>query len=43
MLALSIACLLAALVWAYLVVGHGAFWRAAEWLPATQGLSLIHI
>jgi hopene-associated glycosyltransferase HpnB len=37
MLALSIACLLAALVWAYLVAGHGAFWRAAEWLPTTQG------
>jgi hopene-associated glycosyltransferase HpnB len=37
MLALSIACLLAALVWVYLVAGHGAFWRAAEWLPATQG------
>ncbi|MFY9926872.1 MAG: glycosyltransferase [Streptosporangiaceae bacterium] len=37
MLALSIACLLASLVWVYLVAGHGAFWRAAEWLPATQG------
>src|SRR5580693_2045313 len=36
MLALSIACLLAALIWVYLVAGHGAFWRAAEWLPATQ-------
>jgi hopene-associated glycosyltransferase HpnB len=34
-LALSIACLLAAAVWAYLVAGHGAFWRAKEWLPAT--------
>ena len=37
MLALSIACLLAALAWAYLVAGHGAFWRAGEWLPATHG------
>jgi hopene-associated glycosyltransferase HpnB len=37
MLALSIACLLAALAWVYLVAGHGGFWRAAEWLPATRG------
>src|SRR5580658_419279 len=33
MLALSIACLAAAVVWAYLVLGHGRFWRAGEWLP----------
>ena len=33
MLALSIACTAAAVVWAYLVVGHGRFWLAAEWLP----------
>jgi hopene-associated glycosyltransferase HpnB len=37
MLALSIACLLAALAWAYLVVAHGAFWRAGEWLPPVSG------
>jgi len=36
-LALSIACLLAALAWVYLVAGHGAFWRATEWLPAARG------
>ncbi len=33
MLALSIACLAAAVVWAYLVLGHGRFWRTGEWLP----------
>jgi hopene-associated glycosyltransferase HpnB len=33
MLALSIACTAAAVVWAYLVVGHGRYWRAGEWLP----------
>jgi hopene-associated glycosyltransferase HpnB len=37
MLALSIACLLAAVAWAYLVVAHGAFWRAGEWLPQVHG------
>jgi hopene-associated glycosyltransferase HpnB len=33
MLALSVACTAAAVVWAYLVVGHGRYWRAGEWLP----------
>jgi cellulose synthase/poly-beta-1,6-N-acetylglucosamine synthase-like glycosyltransferase len=33
MLALSIACTVSAVAWAYLVLGHGGFWRAREWLP----------
>jgi cellulose synthase/poly-beta-1,6-N-acetylglucosamine synthase-like glycosyltransferase len=33
MLALSIACTVAAVVWAYLVIGHGGYWRASQWLP----------
>ena len=33
MLALSIACTLAAVAWAYLVTGHGGYWRTSEWLP----------
>src|ERR1019366_2850899 len=33
MLALSIAATAAAEVWAYLVVGHGGYWRASQWLP----------
>jgi hypothetical protein len=33
MLALSIACVAAAVVWAYLVAGHGGYWRTSEWLP----------
>jgi Glycosyltransferase like family 2 len=33
MLALSIACTAAAVVWVYLAVGHGRYWRAGEWLP----------
>ena len=33
MLALSIACVAAAVVWAYLVAGHGGYWRNSEWLP----------
>jgi len=39
MLALSIACTAAAMVWAYLVVGHGRYWRAADWLPPTTSHS----
>jgi hopene-associated glycosyltransferase HpnB len=35
MLALSIACTVAAVVWAYLVAGHGGYWRTSQWLPAT--------
>ena len=34
MLALSIACIVAAAVWAYLVIGHGGYWRTSQWLPA---------
>jgi hopene-associated glycosyltransferase HpnB len=30
---LSIACVAAAVVWAYLVAGHGGYWRTSEWLP----------
>src|SRR6266567_2121551 len=33
MLALSIACTVAAVAWAYLVAGHGGYWRTSEWLP----------
>jgi hopene-associated glycosyltransferase HpnB len=33
MLALSIACTVAALVWAYLAVGHGGYWRTGQRLP----------
>ena len=33
MLALSIACVAAAVAWAYLVAGHGGYWRTSEWLP----------
>ena len=34
MLALSIACTAAAAVWAYLVLGHGGYWRTGQRLPA---------
>jgi hopene-associated glycosyltransferase HpnB len=33
MLALSIACAVAAVAWAYLVAGHGGYWRTTQWLP----------
>jgi hopene-associated glycosyltransferase HpnB len=33
MLALSIACVAAAVAWTYLVAGHGGYWRTSEWLP----------
>jgi hopene-associated glycosyltransferase HpnB len=33
MLGLSIACAAAALAWAYLVAGHGGFWRTSQRLP----------
>jgi hopene-associated glycosyltransferase HpnB len=36
MLALSIACTAAAVVWAYLVIGHGGYWRTSQWLPPTD-------
>ena len=37
MLALSIAATVAAAGWAYLVVGHGGYWRASQWLPRVTG------
>jgi len=37
MLALSIAAAVAAVVWVYLVVGHGGYWRASQWLPQVTG------
>jgi hopene-associated glycosyltransferase HpnB len=37
MLALSIACVLAAVVWTYLVAGHGGYWRTSQWLPPATG------
>jgi hopene-associated glycosyltransferase HpnB len=37
MLALSIACAAAAVVWTYLVAGHGGYWRTSEWLPQVAG------
>jgi len=37
MLALSIAATVGAAVWAYLVVGHGGYWRASQWLPQVTG------
>jgi hopene-associated glycosyltransferase HpnB len=36
MLALSIACTVAAVAWAYLVAGHGGYWRTSQWLPASN-------
>ena len=33
MLALSIACVAAAVAWTYLVAGHGGYWRTSQWLP----------
>jgi len=36
MLALSIACTAAAAVWAYLVLGHGGYWRTGQRLPPAQ-------
>jgi len=33
MLALSVACAAAAVAWAYLVAGHGGYWRTSERLP----------
>ena len=33
MLALSIACVLAAVAWGYLVAGHGGYWRTSQRLP----------
>ena len=36
MLALSIACTAAAAVWAYLVLGHGGYWRTSQRLPVSD-------
>src|SRR5271170_4877129 len=33
MLALGVACTAAAVVWAYLLVGHGGYWRTSQRLP----------
>jgi hopene-associated glycosyltransferase HpnB len=33
MLALSVACTVAAVAWIYLLAGHGGYWRTSEWLP----------
>jgi hopene-associated glycosyltransferase HpnB len=39
-LVLTVLAGLAALVWIYLLVGHGRFWRTREWLP--QAVQLAH-
>src|SRR6516225_5750705 len=36
MLALSIACTAAAVAWAYLVIGHGGYWRTGQRLPPSR-------
>ena len=33
MLALGVACTVAAAAWVYLLTGHGGYWRTSEWLP----------
>ena len=40
MLALSVACTAAAVVWAYLVLGHGGYWRTSQRLPPVEAPSL---
>ena len=37
MLALSVACTAAAVVWAYLLIGHGGYWRTDQRLPRMPG------
>jgi hopene-associated glycosyltransferase HpnB len=39
MLALSVACTAAAVVWAYLVLGHGGYWRTGQRLPPVPARS----
>ncbi|HEV2253529.1 MAG TPA: glycosyltransferase [Streptosporangiaceae bacterium] len=39
MLALSVACTAAAVVWAYLILGHGGYWRTSQRLPPVQAPS----
>jgi hopene-associated glycosyltransferase HpnB len=40
MLALSVACSAAAVVWAYLVLGHGRYWLTGQRLPPAAGQRL---
>src|SRR5579859_203842 len=40
MLALSVACTAAAVVWAYLVLGHGQYWLTGQRLPPVTGQRL---
>jgi hopene-associated glycosyltransferase HpnB len=37
MLAALVACALAAVAWAYLLIGHGGFWRTDQRLPGRRG------
>jgi len=37
MLALSVTCAAAAVVWAYLIIGHGGYWRTSQRLPRPRG------
>jgi hopene-associated glycosyltransferase HpnB len=37
MLVLSIACAASAVAWAYLILGHGGYWLASQWLPPVPG------
>jgi hopene-associated glycosyltransferase HpnB len=37
MAALGVGCVLAAVAWAYLILGHGRYWRTGERLPRTAG------
>jgi hopene-associated glycosyltransferase HpnB len=39
MLALGVACTAAAVVWAYLLLGHGGYWRTGQRLPASAKTS----
>ncbi len=39
MLALGIACTVAAVAWAYLAAGHGGYWRTSQWLPSATSPS----
>jgi hopene-associated glycosyltransferase HpnB len=34
---LAVVCVIAAIAWAYLLAGHGGFWRASQWLPPANG------
>jgi hopene-associated glycosyltransferase HpnB len=39
MLALGVACTVAAVTWVYLAVGHGGYWRTSQWLPSADSWS----